>query len=111
MDAERWKRVMALFEEAVDLPEGERLYFVARESGADSEVRDEVFRLLRHHNPNAKTPGHESDEIAMETLRGGRAGLEEYFRHQGYSDLKPLAEGGSSIVFEAIRTGGSRVAI
>ncbi|HJQ32368.1 MAG TPA: protein kinase [Pyrinomonadaceae bacterium] len=47
MDAELWKRVDALLDAALDLPEREREQFVMRASDGNTRLRDEVLSLLR----------------------------------------------------------------
>ena len=47
MDTDRWRRVEALFHRAVALGFQERADLLARECGADFELRGEVEELLR----------------------------------------------------------------
>jgi len=42
----RWDRLEELFNQAVDLPDEEREQFVARETGEDAELREELLGLL-----------------------------------------------------------------
>jgi predicted ATPase len=46
MSSERWRRVEALFAEALARPEAERTSFVQSACGADVELRDELLSLL-----------------------------------------------------------------
>src|SRR5262245_39533587 len=46
MTDERWQRVKALFQAAVERPAGERTAFLAAEAGEDAELRREVESLL-----------------------------------------------------------------
>ncbi len=43
---ERWDRLQDLFSRAVDLPDNEREAFVTRETGGDTELRNELLELL-----------------------------------------------------------------
>jgi eukaryotic-like serine/threonine-protein kinase len=47
--AERWTRVKPLFLAALEVPESDRLAFVAEKCGGDSGVREEVESLLASH--------------------------------------------------------------
>ena len=46
MEQARWQRIEALFDQAMELPDGERRGFVERECGGDEELRREVVELL-----------------------------------------------------------------
>ncbi|MFI4952156.1 MAG: tetratricopeptide repeat protein [Burkholderiales bacterium] len=48
MDAQRWRRVAAIFDELIDLPEPARRLGLERACGADLALRCEVDALLRH---------------------------------------------------------------
>ncbi len=43
---ERWERLQELFAQAVELPQAERSAFIARETGADVELHQELLELL-----------------------------------------------------------------
>ena len=47
MDPARWKKIDALIDAALDLPEGEREAFVQSRSEGDEKLRDEVIHLLK----------------------------------------------------------------
>ncbi|MFN7943677.1 MAG: protein kinase [Thermoanaerobaculia bacterium] len=49
MNENRWPEARALFEAALDLPQAERVAFVERRAGADSELLAEVRSLLESH--------------------------------------------------------------
>ncbi|HLZ98470.1 MAG TPA: serine/threonine-protein kinase [Steroidobacteraceae bacterium] len=46
MEPEHWRRISAVFDQACDLPEGERASLLDRSCGADGDFRREVQRLL-----------------------------------------------------------------
>ena len=48
----RWSEVDSLFDEALDLPAGERAAFLREKCGADSELFSLVARLLRTADAN-----------------------------------------------------------
>ena len=50
MAIDRWQRIKAVFNDAVERPEHERDAFVDETCGDDSEVKAEVVRLLRLHD-------------------------------------------------------------
>src|SRR5690606_24631297 len=49
MPAERFRRVSALFDEALDQPEDQRTIWLARACGGDAELEAEVRRMLDAH--------------------------------------------------------------
>jgi serine/threonine protein kinase len=50
MTPERWKQVEAVFEQALEVPAGERPEFFDRRCNGDEELRREVESLLDSHN-------------------------------------------------------------
>ncbi|HEX7770109.1 MAG TPA: hypothetical protein VF422_08770, partial [Dokdonella sp.] len=56
MDAHTWQRVRSLFEQALELPAGERDTFLAAACAGDPRVRLEVETLLRGDAGSAATP-------------------------------------------------------
>lgn len=52
----RWQRLQELFSLAVELPETEREAFVVRETGDDTELREELLDLLACDTGNPPVP-------------------------------------------------------
>jgi hypothetical protein len=48
MDPERWRQIERLYDAASEKAEAERVRFLDRECGSDSELRREVDQLLVH---------------------------------------------------------------
>ncbi len=103
MEAERWQRLEAIFQEALELPEEERAAFVARESGDDAGLRRELEALL---NADDSAGAFLEDPI----FDGGISKLirdqEESFKSRKvgpYRLLKKIGEGGMSRVYLAVR--------
>lgn len=53
MTPERWKQIEAVFERAVEIPDGDREDFLTRECGGDDDLRREVEKLLKSDNSAA----------------------------------------------------------
>jgi hypothetical protein len=104
MDGERWRRIEALFEQAVDLSEAERAGLLAAADGsaADASIQREVKRML------ASAP------TAVESLRGAVAATMRQLASDAVAGLvgkrigrfrlvKLLGEGGMGAVYLAER--------
>jgi eukaryotic-like serine/threonine-protein kinase len=65
---ERWARIDALFGEALDRPESERLEFLAAECGEDRELYDAVRSLLEDAAPAGAVIGESVTEFAQDLL-------------------------------------------
>jgi serine/threonine-protein kinase len=111
MDAERFARLKALFDQAVELPEAERAGFLESETAGDAELKDAVLAML--NEDSAGTPVFDSglSEIAAELLGNPIewANLEEI----GAYRLKEfIGQGGMGVVWLAERMdAGNLVAI
>jgi len=103
MTPEQWQRAKALFEEALEQPEGERAAFVTRSCTDDIQLREETLRLLAEH---ASTPATFLDPPGRDTLLG-RAAESLAVRSAGYAG-ELLAE--RYLVEKEIGRGGSGVA-
>jgi predicted Ser/Thr protein kinase len=90
MTGERWQRVRALFEAALERDPADAESWAAREAQDDAEVRDEVLSLLRNHSragaflsePIAdRLPDWLADDDAL--APGTRVGMYEIVRELG----------------------------
>ncbi len=46
MQAEQWQKIEQIFNEAVALPENQRVFFIAEKSSGDVELKEEVLSLI-----------------------------------------------------------------
>ena len=111
MDAQRWRRISALFDEIVELPESARAAALDRVCANDATLREEITALLRHDaaaEHDAPTllnaPGHvaadwaehanpDSDDVAGRSIGRWRV-------------LRELGRGGMGVVYLAERADG-----
>ena len=111
MDQERWRRVEAVFLEAIEFPEDQRDDFVAGRCGSDVDLRQAVMRLI-------DADGQASSWIEAAVAGGVRdldtdldTGLEDGLetgwkagqRVGPYEILSVLGDGGMGIVYRARR--------
>ena len=106
MTPEQWQRAKALFEEALEQPEEERIAFVTRSCTDDSLLREETVRLLAEH-ASAPTnfldpPGPETLlSRAAKTLAVQSAGYEGQLLAGRYLVEKEIGRGGSGVAYLA----------
>ncbi len=101
MDAEKWKRLEALFLGAVELPAQARAAFVETECGTDSELRKELLSLLR----GDETGGDAFSRLEAHTHAGNDDAL--LGRCLGpYKLIERIAAGGMGVVYRAERVDG-----
>ncbi len=95
-----WDRVRSLFDEALELPPGQREQFIANRCGDDAELRARLEGLLRAHDeasgflvsgPEAEQPAH----------AGGDAALKPGAMIGSYKLLQRIGEGGFGVVYMA----------
>ena len=112
MDAQRWRRISALFDEIVELPEAARDAAIDRARAGDAALRDELAALLRR-DADAElaaptllhAPGHVAlawadyaDPDLGEEIAGLRIGR--------WRVLRELGRGGMGVVHLAERADG-----
>jgi serine/threonine-protein kinase len=107
MPAERFERLRALFEQAQDLPEGERTPFLQTACGDDADLLRDVRELL---NYDAKLSGRKTRsplDAALSTL-GADARPSPLGRQVGrYELVEEIGSGGMGRVFRARRREGN----
>jgi len=102
-----WSAIKALFEQALDLPAGERATFVAGIVLEDEGMRAELRSLLAHHEASGNTGGF-LGQAAAPALRGapGDGAARAGQRLGAWEIVQPLGAGGMGEVFEARRADG-----
>jgi serine/threonine-protein kinase len=98
---DRWPEVDRLFDAALDRPPEQRRSFVERETGADRELRDLLFRLLESETASQDhfaQPVKVASRDVLDDL-AGRGGVPD--RIGRYSVVRELGRGGMGTVYLA----------
>jgi len=106
---ERWRRIEALFERALDVAAEGRRTFVEREAGGDTALVAEVLRLLEAEQASdgfLAEPAARWAGPILERLAAGEAPADGA-RFGPYRILEEIGAGGMSRVFRAVRADGA----
>ncbi len=93
MAPERWQQIKALFEEARDLPQGERVAFLDEQCGGDEELRQEVQALLDTDTSEAGFLEAPASRL-LAPVAGRKIG--------NYRVLDEIGRGGMGVVYRAV---------
>jgi serine/threonine-protein kinase len=109
LDAERWRRIQALFHEALELPVSERGAHLEAACAGDGTLRAEVQALLDADSRDTSLLNRELGEVAGRVMDAPSS----VQRHVGpYRIVSLLGEGGMGVVYLGERSDlGSRAAI
>ena len=101
--SERWKRVDAVFEQALELPQDQRAAFLQENCNSDAEVRREVESLLNSHERAGNFIDQPSLFFADDTLRDNGSTLQAAELIGSYRIVRELGRGGRRRVFGGTR--------
>src|SRR5213080_1766213 len=101
--SERWKRVDAVFEQALELPQDQRAAFLQENCNSDAEVRREVESLLSSHERAGNFIDQPSLFFGDDTLRDNGSTLQAGELIGSYRIIREIGRGGMGAVYLAER--------
>ncbi len=103
MNADRWRRVKELFQQALERPADEREAFIDDATAGDETLRREVRTLLSSHDSAADFLDDPPQAAAAQVidLRDGGSRIGERIGH--YKVLRRIGRGGTGSVYLAVR--------
>ncbi len=102
MNPENWQKIKAIFYPALELPEGERLYFVKEKCGDDAELFEEIKMLIASSEQNEtfiEKPAFAMNELVVAKEKRDLIGQEI----GAYKIEKEIGRGGMGAVYLAKR--------
>jgi len=93
LSAARWRRVEALYHEALSRPNAEHEAFLREACAGDEALLAEVMSLLRHTSSSDSLPHVTTPATLGVSLAGGRVGV--------YQVENPIGAGGMGVVYRA----------
>jgi len=100
---ERWKQVETIFEEALEIPPGERSPFLERTCAGDEELRHEVDSLLESHGSAGTFLDNSDPFFSKEDLTENGSFLQSGTTIDHYRIVREIGRGGMGAVYLAER--------
>jgi eukaryotic-like serine/threonine-protein kinase len=104
VEQEKWNRIKALFNAAIELEPSRRAAYLDQACGGEQELRAEVESLLAHHEVTrdpAHLPGSGSTDSPESALPKAPAPADQ--RIGPYRVIREIGHGGMAVVYLALR--------